>query len=61
MPFTSLLSIMKKFAASAPSNDGDRGKSPFAAAGERVQYINWKKLFVLMALASSSIPDKDTL
>jgi len=61
MPFTSLLSIMKKFAASAPSNDGDRGKSPFAAAGERVHYINWKKLFVLMALASSSIPDNDTL
>lgn len=53
--------LLQKFAASPLTNDGDSGKSLFGSQGERVQYVNWKKVFLLMALACSKIPDDDTL
>jgi hypothetical protein len=57
LSFQAMLDLVNKFAASPLTNDGENGKSPFGeSSGDRVQFVNWKKLFVLIALASSQIP-----
>jgi hypothetical protein len=61
LPFQSILDLVNKFAASPLTNDGESGKSPFETNGDRVQYVNWKKIFVLIALASSAIPSEQVL
>jgi len=61
LPFQSMLDLVSKFAASPLTNDGESGKNLFGSSGERVQFVNWKKMFALMALASSSIPSDEKL
>jgi hypothetical protein len=61
------LSIQKKtgsniFAAKPLSNDFNAAKTFFGKTkNERTIYVNWKKIFVLFALAASPIPSEEKL
>lgn len=60
-----MLDLVNKFAAKPLANVADSGNNPFAqhaeASDERIQYVNWSKIFVLFALASSSLPSDERL
>lgn len=53
--------LVNKFAASPLTNDGESGRSPFDSIGVRVQFVNWKKIFVLMSLASTKLPSDESI
>jgi hypothetical protein len=63
LSFQTILNLISKFAQKPLSNMSDGGKLPLGQSitDERSQYVNWKKIFVLFALASSSIPSDEVL
>lgn len=62
LPFQTILNLIGRFAQKPLSNEGgDKLRLGQSISDERSQYVNWKKIFVLFALASSSIPSDEVL
>jgi len=60
LSFQSILNLINKFAQKPLANQSENGKTPFGQEG-RSQFVNWKKIFVLFALASSNLPSDEVL
>jgi len=65
LPFQAILNIISRLSQKPLTNNGESGQSPFASSlsmlEERSTFVNWKKVFLLFALASSSLPSDSQL
>ena len=61
LSFEAILNLITRFAQKPLANQAHSGKIPFGSQNERTQYVNWKKIFLLFALASSSIPSDEVI
>lgn len=60
--FTTILNLVKKFAAEPLQNETPDSHNPFTSfEGKTSEFVNWRKIFVLFALASSSLPPDEKL
>lgn len=63
--FQAILGVIAKFAQKPPGNLFSDGRSPFASSmgmdNDRKEYLNWKRVFLVFALAASEVPSDEQL
>ena len=60
--FTTILNLVKKFAAEPLQNETPDSHNPFTShEGKTSEFVNWRKIFVLFVLASSALPSDEKL
>ena len=63
--FQSILSVIAKFAQKPLGNLFSEGRSPFASSmgmdNDRKEFLNWKRVYLLFALAASEVPSDEQL
>lgn len=61
--FSTILNIVRMFAAEPLKNESSSGHNPFTSneVDSGNEFVNWKKVFVLFALASSPLPSEQDI